>query len=234
MSKHYVVIGGTSGIGLETVRQLDQNDDKIYVLSRSHTDQLQELNHVEHYPCDILQLDSTLPTFDFPIDGLAYFPGTINLKPISALQIDDFKKEWETNLLGAVRVIKHFLPGLKKAPHSSVVLMSTVAVHYGMPFHASTASAKGAVEGLTRALAAELAPTIRVNAVAPSLTDTPLASSLLNTETKREHAVKRHPLEKIGTPQDIANIVTFLLSEKSAWMTGQIIGINGGLGSVLK
>jgi NAD(P)-dependent dehydrogenase (short-subunit alcohol dehydrogenase family) len=116
---------------------------------------------------------------------------------------------------------------------AAIVLFSTVAVQTGLPFHASIASAKGAVEGLTRSLAAELAPKIRVNAVAPSLTDTPLAAQLLSSDDKRSASAKRHPLKRIGTPEDIANTALFLLEDSSAWMTGQIIGVDGGLGTVL-
>ena len=124
------------------------------------------------------------------------------------------------------------LPRLKKSGNASIVLFSTVAVQSGLPFHTQVAASKGALEGLTKALAAELAPTIRVNCIAPSLTDTPLAASLLNTEQKKEAIALRHPLKRIGTAGDIANMASFLLSPKASWITGQILHVDGGMSSL--
>jgi NAD(P)-dependent dehydrogenase (short-subunit alcohol dehydrogenase family) len=154
------------------------------------------------------------------------------LKPFHLLRSRDFVRDLEVNYLGAVKTLQHYLPRLREADSASVVLLSTVAVQTGLAFHASVAGAKGAVEGLTRALAAELAPKIRVNAVAPSLTDTPLARSLLNQPAKRESASKRHPLQRIGTPADIASAVCFLLADESGWITGQVIAVDGGLSRI--
>jgi NAD(P)-dependent dehydrogenase (short-subunit alcohol dehydrogenase family) len=159
-----------------------------------------------------------------------YCPGTINLKPFHRISIADFKQEMEVNFYGAIRLLQACLKGLKKSSSPSVVLYSTVAVQTGMGFHAGIASAKGAVEGLTRSLAAEWAPNkIRVNAIAPSLTETPLALALLSTPEKKEASDKRHPLGRVGRPEDIAEATVFLLSEKSSWMTGQILHLDGGM-----
>ncbi|MGF1548113.1 MAG: SDR family NAD(P)-dependent oxidoreductase [Thiotrichales bacterium] len=164
--------------------------------------------------------------------GLVYCPGTIRLQHFERLNEEDFEEDWQVNLMGAVRALKGALPALKAAPAASVVLLSTVAVATGMPMHASVAAAKGAVEGLTRSLAAELAPSIRVNAIAPSLTDTPLASALLRSERQRSAAAERHPLRRIGEVGDLVNAVCFLLSEESAWITGQVLSVDGGLGAL--
>jgi NAD(P)-dependent dehydrogenase (short-subunit alcohol dehydrogenase family) len=164
---------------------------------------------------------------------VVYAPGTINLKPFHRISMDDFKKEMEVNFFGAVRVLQACLKGLKKSSTPSVVLYSTVAVQTGMGFHAGIASAKGAIEGLTRSLAAEWAPSkIRVNAIAPSLTETPLASALLSTPEKKEASDKRHPLGRIGSSEDIAASTVFLLSPQSSWMTGQILHVDGGMSTL--
>ena len=161
-----------------------------------------------------------------------YAPGSINLKPFRGLKRSDFEHEFAINALGAVDVLQWAQKTLTATPGASVVLFSTVAVTQGMPFHASVAAAKGAVEGLTRSLAAEWAPKVRVNAIAPSLTNTPLAERLLNNEAKQEAAAKRHPLQRVGTPEDIANAALFLLSEQSSWITGQILGVDGGMSAL--
>jgi NAD(P)-dependent dehydrogenase (short-subunit alcohol dehydrogenase family) len=176
---------------------------------------------------------------DFPMDrlpetlqGLVYCPGSIRLQPFSRLRDEDFRADFELNLLGAVRVLRAALPCLKAADRASVVLFSTVAVTTGMPMHASIAAAKGAVEGLTRSLAAELAPGIRVNAIAPSLTETPLAAGLLRTERQRAAAAERHPLGRIGQPSDLAAAARFLLSDEAGWVTGQVLHVDGGMGGL--
>lgn len=167
------------------------------------------------------------------VDGLVYAPGSINLKPFNRLSVDDFKNDFEINVLGAVKMIQKLLPNLKKSESASVVLFSSVAAKLGMPFHASIAASKNAVEGLTKSLAAEFsAQKIRVNAIAPSLTDTNLASQLLATPEKREASAKRHPLQRVGTAEEIAEMAAFLVSDKSSWITGQVFGIDGGMGSV--
>ncbi|MEM9025142.1 MAG: SDR family oxidoreductase, partial [Bacteroidota bacterium] len=177
-------------------------------------------------------LNDPLPDLDVPLSGLVYCPGSINLKPFRGLSEEAFLEDWKINVLGAVRCLHHYEAALKASGHASVVLFSTVAVQTGMPFHASVAAAKGAVEGLTRSLAAEWAPTIRVNAIAPSVTDTPLAARLLRNERQMEAARERHPLKRYGAPEDIAGATAFLLSQEARWITGQVMAVDGGLGAI--
>jgi NAD(P)-dependent dehydrogenase (short-subunit alcohol dehydrogenase family) len=230
--RNFVVVGGSSGIGFELTRRLIDDGHQVSVLSRT-TGQLTELPGVRHITFDATRDDFPSDGLSEKLSGLAYCPGSIRLRPFTRLTADEFLEDYRINLLGAVAVIKGCLNSLKKAdPTAAIVLFSTVAVGTGMPFHASIASAKGAVEGLTRSLAAELAPRIRVNAVAPSLTDTPLAEALLADDGKRKAAAERHPLKRTGTPRELAGIAHFLLSDASSWITGQIISVDGGMGAV--
>ena len=227
--KNVLVVGGTSGIGAAVVDQLLSNGCNVYNISR----RVVQIEGVHHITLDITKDFKSIEGLPEELHGLVYCPGSITLKPIQSLQVSDFSNEFELNVLGAVKVIKSCLKSLKQAGSASVVLFSTVAVSQGMMYHASIASAKGAVEGLTRSLAAEMARfNIRFNAVAPSLTDTPLASGLLSNEEKRKSSDERHPLRRIGKPEDISASVTYLLSEESSWMTGQIIHIDGGMSSI--
>ncbi|MFC3417739.1 SDR family NAD(P)-dependent oxidoreductase [Algoriphagus hitonicola] len=222
--KNIVVIGGNSGIGKALVSLLEAQEANLFLYSKSGEGTTK---------LDITADFEEMPNLPETVDGLVYLPGTINLKPFHRISLSDFQQELEVNFLGAVRVLQHCMKALKKSDSPSVVLYSTVAVQTGMGFHAGIASAKGAVEGLTRSLAAEWAPAkIRVNAIAPSLTDTPLAASLLSTEDKKEASNKRHPLGRFGSPEDIANATVFLLSESSSWMTGQIIHLDGGMSNL--
>jgi NAD(P)-dependent dehydrogenase (short-subunit alcohol dehydrogenase family) len=219
--KNIILVGGNSGIGKAVAAQLQEDGATIFSYSRTGegTAAVDFSTDFEELPC--------LPEI---IDGVVYCPGTINLKPFHRISIADFKQEMEVNFYGAIRLLQACLKGLKKSSSPSVVLYSTVAVQTGMGFHAGIASAKGAIEGLTRSLAAEWAPNkIRVNAIAPSLTETPLASALLSTPEKKEASDKRHPLGRVGRPEDIAEATVFLLSEKSSWMTGQILHLDGGM-----
>lgn len=218
MEKKTLIIGGTKGIGKAILEELSGHE--CYVISRS------ESTLSNHFVVDALTGD--LPEID-GLTGLVYCPGSINLKPFHRLTQDDFIDDYQKNVLGAVRVLQFYFRTLKKN-QGSVVLFGTVASQQGMPFHASIAAAKGGLESLARSLAAEWAPSIRVNIVNPSLTDTPLAEALLSTEQKRENAAQRHPLKKIGTPQDIAKAAVFCL--ENDWVTGQTIGVDGGLSSV--
>ena len=171
-------------------------------------------------------------SFNQPLDGLVYCPGTINLKPFSSLKLSDFQNDLEVNFLGLVKTLQMYYPLLQKSENASVVLFSTVAVQTGMAFHSSVAAAKGAIEGMSRALAAEWAPKIRVNTIAPSLTETPLAERLLKTDKQRAASIERHPMKRIGKAEDIAEMAAFLLSDKSSWITGQIIQVDGGLSAI--
>lgn len=224
----YLLIGGNSGIGLATAEFLKSQGHEILAASRSG-DRLAALG-IPVQPFDAL--DPQPLALPETLDGLIYFPGTITLKPFHRLTHEDFLNDYRINCLGAVHAIQQALPALKKAPTASIVLFSTIAVAQGMAFHASIAAAKAAVEGLTKSLAAELAPRIRVNAIAPSLTDTPLASILLGNDAKREAAAKRHPLQTVGDPAHTAQLAAFILSEASAFITGQTLRPDGGLSSV--
>lgn len=222
------MIGGNSGIGLATARLLQAQGNSLIVAARS-AGPLEEMGIPVH-PFDALKPGPLeLPPV---LDGLVYFPGSITLKPFHRLTAEDFLKDYQINCLGAVAALQAALPALKAAPSASVVLFSSIAVAQGLPFHASIAAAKGAVEGLVLSLAAELAPRIRVNAIAPSLTDTPLAGNLLNSDVKKDAAAKRHPLQQVGDPEDTATLVAFLLSDAAKFMTGQVLRPDGGLSSI--
>lgn len=227
--KNMVIVGGTKGIGKQIVELLEENT--VYVIARNKLENVQN-NKVQFIYADVTQPSNELSMLPEIIDGLIYCPGSINLKPFARLTEIDFFNDWQINFMGAVRTIQWLLPNLKKAANPSIILFSTVAVSLGMPFHASIASAKAAVEGLTKSLAAELAPKIRINCIAPSLTQTPLAEKLTNTQDKIESGAKRHPLQRIGQPRDIAEMACFLLSDKASWITGQIIHIDGGMSAV--
>lgn len=230
--KNIVIAGASKGIGLKTA-QLLHNQYQLFTIARNLTPELDALN-TRFYPLDLANGNTDILT-DLPevIHGLVYCPGSINLKPFNRLTRQDFENDFSQNVLGAVAILQKILSNLKKANGASIILFSTVAAKLGMPFHSSIAAAKGAIEGLAKSLAAELAAAnIRVNVIAPSLTDTPLAAPLLSTSEKREAAAKRHPLQRVGTPEEIAQMIEFLLSDKSSWITGQIIGIDGGMGSL--
>ena len=230
--KNILIAGAGRGIGLKTTETLN-NKYNLFTVSRNTSDELDILNST-FYKIDIPK-DDTDQLDDMPeeLHGLVYCPGSINLRPFNRFTAQDFLNDFNQNVLGAVALIQKVLPRLKKAGGASIVLFSTVAVKVGMPYHTSIAAAKGAVEGLAKSLAAEFAISkIRVNVIAPSLTDTSLAGSLLSTEEKREASGKRHPLQRTGTPEEMAKLVSFLLSDDSSWITGQIIGVDGGLGSL--
>ncbi|MDZ4666515.1 MAG: SDR family oxidoreductase [bacterium] len=224
--KHYLIIGGSSGIGKSLCDHLISLNNKVTVLSRS-SKELVETEFLSWHACDISEETPNFPEIIEPIDGLIYCPGTILLKPFRGLKPADFLADIQVNYLGAVRSIQKYLPNLQQGITPSIVLFSTVAVQKGMPFHASIAGAKGAIEGLTVALAAEFAPKIRVNAIAPSLTQTPLSEKLLNSETKLQGAAERHPLKRIGEVKDMVDAICYLLD--ATWVSGHILPVDGGM-----
>ena len=228
--KNILLIGGSYGIGLAIAQEL-QNDNNIFVASRSN-ENLAGLN-VTYIPFNAST--DTLDTSKLPavIDGLVYCPGSINLRPFRGLKPEAFEADLQINFISLVKVIQAILPNLTASEQSSIVLFSSVAASMGMPFHTSVAAAKGAIEGFAKALAAEYAPKIRVNVIAPSLTDTPLADKFLNNETKQEKSAERHPLKRFGKPEDSAQMASFLLSEKSSWISGQIFHVDGGMSTLL-
>ena len=221
--KTFIVVGGSRGIGASLVQILSKNN-KVINISR-HAPEFSSDN-LTHYSADILQDD--LPEID-NCDGLVYCPGSINLKPFSRLKLDDFREDYEINVIGAVKTIQTYLPKLKSGQKPSIVLFSTVAAKLGMPYHASIAAAKAGIEGLTKSLGAELAPTIRVNAIAPTVTDTDLASKLLRNEKMIENITERHPLKKYLNPEEVAEMAAFLLSEKAAAISGQTFEMDCGI-----
>ena len=227
MKKNILLIGGSSGIGLATAKLLTESHE-VYIASRS-SDSLTGLD-IHHLPFDVITDD--LSTLDLPaeLSGLVYCPGSINLRPFKGLKPEAFEADFQINVMGFVKSLQAVLP--KLTTNSSVVLYSTVAVKVGMPFHASVAASKGALEGLGKSLAAELAPKTRVNVIAPSITNTPLADRFLNNEAKMEKSAQRHPLKRVGQADDIAALTRFLLSDESSWMTGQILGLDGGMSTL--
>lgn len=224
--KTIVIIGGSSGIGKAII---EENIDTHKIINISRTQPQLQHKNLTHYSCDIFK--DPLPQIE-TIHALIYCPGSINLKPITSLTETDFKNDFEINVLGAVKVIKHYLKALKNSENGSIVLFSTVATVLGMPFHASIAAAKGAVEGLTKSLAAELAPFIRVNAIAPTITETPLATKILRNEAIKTALKNKHPLKNYLSAKEVALLASFLISEKSLAITGQIHKIDAGLVSI--
>lgn len=227
MKKNLLLIGGSYGIGLSIVKQLQENFT-IYIASRS-AEGLEDLN-VKHIPFDALTDSLSLSELPDELDGFVYCPGSINLKPLKMLSLANFEDDMQLNFFSMVRVVKDIIG--RMADNSSMVFFSTVAVGTGMPFHTSVSAAKGAIEGFVKSLAAEYSPKIRINVIAPSLVDTPLAARLLNNDRKKDSMAERHPLKRVGNPEDIANMAGFLLSDKSGWITGQVIGVDGGLSTL--
>jgi NAD(P)-dependent dehydrogenase (short-subunit alcohol dehydrogenase family) len=228
---NYLVVGASSGMGKAIANQLLQEGHTVYGTYYSHpieSSHPQMAVHALNVLDEVLNLDF-LPEV---LDGLVYCPGAIQLRPFVRILPQDFTNDFNLQVLGAIKVIQKAAPHLKKSENGAVLLFSTVAVQLGLNFHTQVAVSKGAIEGLTKALAAEFAPKIRVNCIAPSLTDTPLAAQLLNTEQKVEANAQRHPLNRIGKVEDMSEMACFLLSSKSSWITGQVLHVDGGMSSI--
>lgn len=228
--RNYIVIGGSSGIGKGIVELLELED--AGVVATYHTHPVEDRPNVKYIKLDVRADTLSLDELPEEIHGLAYCPGSINLKPFHRFTEEDFMEDFKFQVLGATKIIQLLLPRMKKSGAASIVLFSTVAVQTGIPFHSQVAMSKGAIEGLTRALAAELAPTIRVNAVAPSLTNTDLANRFLNTPEKVDLQAQKNPLKKVGDPKDIAEAAVYLLGQRSSWVTGQVLHVDGGFSNL--
>ena len=223
-----LIIGASSGIGQKLAHQLAAAGHRVFGTYHSKPTTSESPNLTFHH-CNVLDEQPDFSFLPEAIDGLVYCPGSIVLKPFHRIKPADFVDDYQLQVIGAIKSIQAALPALKRGNQPAIVLFSTVAVQTGLNFHSLVSASKGALDGMTRALAAELAPPIRVNCIAPSLTDTPMAAALLNTEEKRNANALRHPLRRIGTPADIANMAEFLLTEKSGWVTGQIMHVVGGI-----
>lgn len=221
--KNIVIIGGSKGIGNAIlVQQLETN--KVYNISRTPA----EISHpnLTHFSLDALH--DALPEIE-NIDTLIYCPGSITLKPIGSLAIDDFRNDFEINVIGAVKVIQKYLPALKKGINPSIILFSTVAAKLGMPFHASIATAKAGVEGLVKSLGAELAATVRVNAIAPTITETSLSAGILRNDRMKENMIERHPMKGYLKAEEVASMANFLISENAKSISGQVFEMDYGI-----
>ena len=228
---NYLIIGASSGIGKQLTEQLAAQGAQVFA-TYNQSEPPAIGGAVSWHRLDVRDENPDFSFLPEALNGVVYCPGAISLKPFARIKPEDFMQDYQLQVLGAVKTLQAAFPKLKNSEQASVVLFSTVAVQTGFNFHSLVSASKGAIEGLTRALAAEWAPKIRVNAIAPSITDTPLAAALLNTEEKRAANAQRHPLRKVGTPADLANLAEFLLSEKSGWITGQVLHADGGMSSL--
>ncbi|MEM9409856.1 MAG: SDR family oxidoreductase [Planctomycetota bacterium] len=237
MSARYLVVGGSSGIGLELVKTLSASGNEVLVFSRTWEHGL--LDRVQHQTFNVVDDDPSQLSLPDSLNGMAYCPGSINLKSIRALTLETVRADFELNVIGAVKVVQAVIKSLKSGANqsgttSSILFYSTVAVGQGIPMHASVAASKGAIEGLTRSIAADLSPQIRANCIAPALTKTPLAQAFFSSEEKAAKLAQMYPLGRTGVASDIAEMSAFLLGPKSSWLTGQVIGIDGGMSSIKK
>ena len=228
--KNYLIVGGSSGIGKALTTMLADQNNRVY--ATYHKNPRTDHGNISFHAMDAMATDLDLSFLPDKLDGVAYCPGSIQLKPFHRIKDQDFLEDYKLQSLGAAKTIRAVLPILKAGDQPSIVFFSTVAVQRGFNFHSLVSMSKGAIEGLTRSLAAELSPTIRVNAIAPALTDTPLAAKLLNTPEKSAAHREKNPLKKIGAPEDIAEAAAYLLSPQSSWITGQIIHVDGGMSAL--
>ena len=228
---NYLIIGASSGIGKALALRLAENGHHVF--GTYHKNEIPSPHPlVQYHHLNVLDENFSLDFLPETLSGVVYCPGSINLRPFERIKPDDFAGDYKLQVVGAVKTIQAVASKLKKGESASIVLFSTVAVQTGLPFHSQVSASKGALEGLTKALAAEYAPKIRVNCIAPSLTDTPLAAFLLNSDQKKEANAQRHPLKRVGTTEDIANMAEFLLSGKSSWISGQILHVDGGMSTL--
>ncbi len=231
--KQFVVVGGSHGIGAGIVQRCLDSGATVTTFSRT-AGEMAGLPGVQHHSVDLASETLDASALPEKIDGFVYCPGTITLGPLRAVKADVLRSDFEINVVSAVRALQTALPGLKRSAEASVVMFSTIAVATGLPMHTSVAASKGAIEALVRTWAAELAPKIRVNAIAPALTDTPLAQKFLDREDKRTAMAAKYPLGRIGTVGDMSAAAEFLLSADSSWMTGQVLAVDGGMSAVRK
>jgi NAD(P)-dependent dehydrogenase (short-subunit alcohol dehydrogenase family) len=228
---NYLIIGASTGIGKATAALLAEKGHHVFG-TYNKTEPTLSHPHISFHALNVMDDSFALDFLPESLSGIVYCPGSINLKPFDRLKPNDFLEDYNLQVVGAIKTIQAVSSRLKTSENASIVLFSTVAVQLGLPFHTQVSASKGAIEGLTKALAADYAPKIRVNAIAPSLTDTPLAHALLNNDAKREANALRHPLRRVGTPEDIANMVSFLLSDEASWISGQIMHVDGGMSSL--
>ena len=224
-TRTYIFAGSSSAIAKASTEILTSQGHKVIQISRSNAE------HEHQFQIDKYEMGN-FPKLEEKVNGLVYFPGTINLKSFGQLTMQDFQQDFSIHVLGAIAFVKSYMNLLEKDGKSSIVFISSVAGSVGMPFHSSVSVSKAALEGLTKSLAAELAPSVRVNSIAPSLVNTPLGERFVNTPEKLSAIEKRNPLRKVGEPADIANMINFLLSEQSSWITGQILGVDGGMNNI--
>lgn len=228
---NYLIIGASSGIGKKLAEQLSAQGHQVF--GTYYKNEISSDNPlIQFYPLNVLEDTLSLDFLPDTLDGVIYCHGSINLRPFERIKPIDFTNDYNLQVVGAIKVIQAVASKLKVSDNAAVILFSTVAVQTGLPFHSQVSASKGAIEGLVKALAAEYAPKIRVNCIAPSLTDSPLAASLLNSDQKREANAQRHPLKRIGRAEDIANMAEFLLSSKATWITGQIMHVDGGISTL--
>ncbi len=230
---NYLIIGASSGIGKQLATQLAAEGNSVYGTYNS-TETNSTTNLISYHQLNVLDETLQLDFLPDTLDGIAYCPGSINLRPFGRITPSDFVDDYKLQVVGAIKVIQNVYTKLRKSDNASIVLFSTIAVQNGFPYHSQVSASKGAIEGLTKALAAEFSPKIRVNCIAPSLTNTPLAANLLSTDEKREANATKNPLKRNGNPADVANMAEFLLSDKANWITGQVMHIDGGYSTIKK